>query len=140
MDRIFTVSNVAILVSLVMSLYAVLKSVAPKTKTEVDDKIVSLIEKARPWVYNFASLAWTIVETLGKSGQIDKLQKYSEYMNILKDGFMQAYGEEMPPALESDAQLIAQGLSAAEKLDKMNSLNPTAPAKAKEVSVLKPQA
>ncbi len=140
MDRVFTVSNVAILTSFVMSLYAVLKNIAPKTKTEVDDKIVNLVEKARPWVYNFASITWTIVENMGKSGKVDKLQKYSEYMNILRDGFKQAYGEEMPQALESDAQLIAQGLSAAEKLDKVNSLNPTAPAKAKEASALKPQA
>ncbi len=140
MEKILTVSNVAILASFAMSIYAVLKNIAPKTKTEVDDKIVNLIEKTRPWVYNFASLAWTIVENMGKSGKINKFQKYSEYINILKDGFKQAYGEEMPPALESDAQLIAQGLSAAEKLDKVNSLNPTVPAKAKEASVLKPQA
>lgn len=136
----FTVGNVALVVSLIASFYALLKTMAPKTQSTADDKALELIDRARPWIFSFSSLAWSIVESLSKSGKIDKLTKFSEYMRILKEGFEQAFGKEMPMALESDAQLIAQGLSAAEKLDKVNSLNPIEPATAREALALKPQA
>jgi hypothetical protein len=137
--ELFTVTNVALGISLIASLYALLKTIAPKTKTTADDKVVEFVERARPWVFNFASLSWSIVESLASTGKIDKLNKYSKYMDILREGFEGAFGEKMPKALEADAQFMAQGLSAMDKLEREVSQNPQPPA-AKEALVLKPQA
>ena len=113
-----TPANVAIVVSLMMSAFAVLKVVAPKTKTTVDDDIVAFVEKARPWVRDFALPAWALVEQLQKQGKILKGGKYDEYLTVLRDAFAASFGRALPKELEVDAQLMAQGLSAAEKLQK----------------------
>jgi hypothetical protein len=118
MSEYLTPANVAILISVLMSLYAILKTIAPKTKTTVDDDIVAFVEKARPWVRDFAFPVWSLVEQLQKQGKILKNGKYGEYITILRDAFRQSFGKEMPKALETDAQLLAQGLSAADKLSK----------------------
>ncbi|PKL44334.1 MAG: hypothetical protein CVV41_06765 [Candidatus Riflebacteria bacterium HGW-Riflebacteria-1] len=124
MSEYLTPANVAIVVSLIMSLYAILKAVAPKTKTTIDDSIVALVEKGRPWVRDYAYPIWALVEQLQKAGKLDKLNKYGEFMSILRDGFKDAFGKELPEALEVDAKLMAQGLSAADKLSKAVTVNP----------------
>lgn len=124
MSEYITPANVAIVVALVTSLVAILRTIAPKTKTTVDDDIVAFIDKARPWVYDFSGPIWSLVEQLYKSGKIDKLNKYGEFMSILREGFKDAFGRELPEALESDARLMAQGLSAADKLSKSVAVNP----------------
>lgn len=124
MSEYLTPANVAIVVSLIMSLYAILKAVAPKTKTTVDDDVVAFIDKARPWVRDFAGPIWALVEQMQKAGKLDKLNKYGEFMSILRDGFKDAFGKELPEALEVDAKLMAQGLSAADKLSKAVTVNP----------------
>ncbi|GEM_PF-1698178 len=118
MSEYLTPANVAIAISLLASLYAVLKTIAPKTKTTIDDDIVAFVERARPWVRDFAFPVWSLVEQLQKQGKILKNGKYGEYITLLRDAFKQAYGRDMPKALEVDAQLMAQGLSAADKLAK----------------------
>lgn len=125
MSEYITPANVAIVISLLASLYAVLKTIAPKTKTTVDDDIVAFVDKARPWVRDFSGPIWALVEQLQKAGKIDKLNKYGEYMSILREAFKDAFGKELPEALETDAKLMAQGLSAADKLAKVETVNPT---------------
>lgn len=124
MSEYLTPANVAIVISLVMSLYAILKAVAPKTKNTIDDSVVAFVEKGRPWVRDFSGPIWALVEQLHKAGKIDKLNKYGEYMWILRDAFKDAFGKELPEALEVNAKLMAQGLSAADKLSKSVAVNP----------------
>lgn len=124
MSEYITPANVAIVISLLVSLYAMLKTIAPKTKTTVDDDLVAFVEKARPWVRDFAAPIWAVVEQLQKAGKIEKLNKYGEYMSVFREAFKEAFGKEMPEALETDAKLMAQGLSAADKIAKEVALNP----------------
>lgn len=125
MSEYITPANVAIFISLIASIYAVLRTIAPKTKTTVDDDIVAFVEKARPWVRDFAGPIWALVEQLQKAGKIEKLNKYGEFMSILRESFKDSFGKELPEELEADAKLMAQGLSAADKLAKEVSVNPT---------------
>jgi hypothetical protein len=125
MSEYLTPANVAIAVSLLMALYSLIKTIAPKTKTTIDDDIVAFVERARPWVRDFAGPVWALVEQLQKQGKILKNGKYGEYLTILRDAFKQTYGQDMPKALEVDAQLMAQGLSAADKLVKESVVLPT---------------
>lgn len=125
MSEYFTATNVAIVLSLLASFYALLKTIAPKTKTTADDKVVELVEKARPWVSQFGGLIWSFVEQMANTGKIEKLNKASEYMKIIRESFKQAFSADMPEALNGDAELIAKGLSAIEKLEKGVTLNPT---------------
>jgi len=118
MSEYLTSANISIAISLIMSLYAILKTMAPKTKTTLDDDLVVLVEKGRPWVRNFALPVWSLVEQLFSQGKILKNSKYGEYLSIFREAFKQTYGKEMPKELEVDAQLMAQGLSAADKLGK----------------------
>lgn len=118
MSEYLTPANVAIVISLLMSLYSVIKTIAPKTKTTIDDSIVSVVEKGRPWVRDFAFPIWSLVEQLFNQGKILKNSKNGEYLAIFREGFKQAFGQDMPKELETDAQLLAQGLSAADKLEK----------------------
>lgn len=124
MSEYITPANAAIIVALLASLFAILRTIAPKTKTTVDDDIVAFIDKARPWVRDFSGPIWALVEQLHKAGKVDKLNKYGEYMSILRDAFKDAFGKELPEALETDAKLMAQGLSAADKLSKAVAANP----------------
>ncbi|HAE37845.1 MAG TPA: hypothetical protein DCG57_04300 [Candidatus Riflebacteria bacterium] len=124
MSEYITPANAAIVAALLTSLLAIFRTIAPKTKTTVDDDIVAFIDKARPWVRDFSGPIWALVEQLQKAGKIDKLNKYGEYMSILREGFKDAFGKELPEALEVDAKLMAQGLSAAEKLSKAVPVNP----------------
>lgn len=124
MSQYITPANMVIVISLIASLFAVLKSIAPKTKTTVDDDVVAFVEKTRPWVRDYAYPVWALVEQAQKSGKIQVLNKYGEYISILREAFKDAFGQEMPEALEVDAKLMAQGLSAAEKLTKAVTVNP----------------
>jgi hypothetical protein len=118
MTEYLTPANLAIAVSLLTSLYALLRTIAPHTKTTVDDNIVAFVEKNRPWVRDFAWQVWSLVEELQRQGKILKGGKYGEYITILRDYFKKTHGREMPAELEADAELMAKGLSAADKLDK----------------------
>lgn len=125
MSEYLTPANVAIVISLLASLYAVLKTIAPKTKTTVDDDVVATVEKGRAWVRDYAAPIWSIVEQLQKAGKLKKVNKLDEYMSIFREAFQEAHNKEMPEALEADAKLMAQGLSAADKLAKVETVNPT---------------
>ncbi len=125
MSEYLTPANLAIAISLFASIYAVLKTIAPQTKTTVDDDIVSFIDKGRAWVQSYGFPIWSVVEQLEKAGKIQRLSKYGEYMSIFREAFKSAFGKEMPEELETDAELMAKGLSAADKLAKEVSANPT---------------
>ena len=124
MSEYLTPANMAIAISLLASLYAVLKTIAPKTKTTVDDDVVATVEKGRAWVRDYAAPIWSIVEQLQKAGKLKKVNKLDEYMSIFREAFQEAHNKEMPEALEADAKLMAQGLSAADKLAKVETVNP----------------
>ena len=112
------------MISVVTALYAIFKAVAEKTENKVDDKIVESIERARMWLYTYAQPVWCTVEQLGQSGAIKKTRKFEEYMSILREVYKGAFGEEMPKSIETEAGVLADGMSAADKLYRKE--NPTA--------------
>lgn len=124
MSEYITPANVAIVISLLTSIYAILRTIAPRTKTTIDDDIVAFIDKARPWVHDFSGPIWALIEQLHKAGKIEKLNKFGEYMSVFREAFKDAFGKEMPEELEADAKLMARSLSAADKLSKSVAVNP----------------
>lgn len=124
MSEYITPANAAIVVALVTSFIAILRTIAPRTKTTIDDDIVAIIDKGRSWVRDYAFPIWSAVEQLEKAGKIERLNKYGEYMSVFREAFKSAFGKEMPEELETDAELMARGLSAADKLSKSVTVNP----------------
>ena len=118
MKEYLTPGNIAIAISVITALYTVFKAIAEKTENKIDDKIVESIERARMWLYTYAQPVWCTVEQLGASGAIKKSEKFDEYMNILKDAYKNAFGKEMTSSLETEAGILAEGMSAADKLNK----------------------
>lgn len=124
MKEYLTPGNIAIAISVITALYTVFKAIAEKTENKVDDKIVESIERARMWLYTYAQPVWCTVEQLGQSGAIKKTRKFEEYMSILREVYKGAFGEEMPKSIETEAGVLADGMSAADKLYRKE--NPTA--------------
>lgn len=116
MKEYLTPGNIAIAISVITALYTVFKAIAEKTENKVDDKIVESIERARMWLYTYAQPVWCTVEQLGQSGAIKKTRKFEEYMSILREVYKGAFGEEMPKSIETEAGVLADGMSAADKL------------------------
>ncbi len=136
----FTVQNMTAIFALLTALYAVLKTAAPRTRTSLDDKIVASADRFKYWIREYAPLAWAIAEQLCNSGKIAKLDKYAEYLKILKEAFHKSFGTAMTAETESEAALQAQGLSAVDKLQKAAAANPSTPAGGKEASKSQPAA
>ncbi len=124
MSEYIAPANVAIIIALVTSAVAILRTIAPRTKTTIDDDIVAFIDKARPWVHDFSGPIWALIEQLHKAGKIEKLNKFGEYMSVFREAFKDAFGKEMPEELEADAKLMARSLSAADKLTRPEPINP----------------
>lgn len=124
MKEYLTPGNIALAISVITALYTVFKAIAEKTENKIDDKIVESIERARMWLYTYAQPVWCTVEQLGQSGAIKKTRKFEEYMSILREVYKGAFGEEMPKSIETEAGVLADGMSAADKLYRKE--NPTA--------------
>lgn len=125
MENILNAPNLAMLISITAAVYAAIKAAAPKTENRFDDKVVDAVEKARAWMLSYAKPVWCVVEQLCESGAIKKSEKYGKYITTLKEAFETSFGEKMPAAVESEAALVAEGISAADKLCKAQSENPT---------------
>lgn len=124
MKEWITSGNIALLISIITALYAIFKAIAEKTENKIDDQIVDGIEKARVWLWTYAQPVWCTVEQLGESGAIKKSKKFEEYMAILKEVYKGAFKEEMPKDIATEAGVLADGMSAADKLAKNSKANP----------------
>lgn len=81
--------------------------IAPRTKTTVDDKIVSGIN----WALQHAQGVFNIVDDLTAAGLI-KTSKTEAFRKELQAQYRKVYGKDLPEAAVSAAENIAAGLAA----------------------------
>lgn len=118
MPEFINPTNVSILISLIMSVIAVLRTIAPVTKTTVDDDLVAFVDKSKATVRKLSLPIWAVIEEMEKAGKISKKAKYGEYLTMFRDFFRRTFGKEMPKEAEAEASILAAGYSASDKLQK----------------------
>ena len=116
-------TTVSIAVTFITAIYALIRTMAPKTQTKLDDNFVSLVEKGRVTVNQFALPIWAVVEEMQKSGKISQKSKFGEYLGMFRDLFRRTHGADMPKELEAEAETLAAGISASDKLQKKTLLS-----------------
>lgn len=85
----------------------ILEYIAPKTETDLDDKIV----KAVNWALSHANGAFAIIEDLKAVG-ILKGAKTDAFREELQKQYRKVYGKELPSQALAAAENVAAGLAA----------------------------
>lgn len=95
------------------------KKLIETTTTKRDDEMLAELERGYEWIQGFAPKAFVLVEELAKTGRLPKVQKALEFMRLCRDTYQKTQGKPLPKAIESAANIYAQGKAA---LDKVNLL------------------
>ena len=99
-----------------LALVILLRIIAPKTETKIDDELLAKLE----WLQKNAPLAFLKVKYLHESKQLPSgVDRYAEYLIRLGEAFGSAFGTGsaiLPENLQPAAKLIADGLHAGGKL------------------------
>ncbi|MBF0406485.1 MAG: hypothetical protein HQM10_03965 [Candidatus Riflebacteria bacterium] len=121
-----TVENITAFLVILGYLVAGLKWLAPRTTfTQVDDKVVSSIEKAEAWAFNVAPHIWPVIEELHLSGKIEAAKKPVSFLMELREAYRNAYGAKLPKSAEEIAKTVVKGISKDDKLNKLiQNVNP----------------
>lgn len=112
-----TVDRLAIIFSLLASALAVLKVIANRTPTTVDDRIVDAAERAKAWVSEVAPDVWAVVEVLAATNKLEPAKKADEFMRRLEEAHIKVNGAVLPDAAKEHAAVRAAGMSAFDKLN-----------------------
>lgn len=108
----------------VAALVFALSWVAPRTKTDADDKA---LERLR-WLQTNAVLAFSKIKYWTDSGKLPaSVDRYSSYLAELDKAFEASWGAKLPESLLPQAKLLADGLHAAAKLQDQAPAAPAAP-------------
>ena len=114
-----------IVVKIVVALLAVeriIRAIAPLTKSTFDDRIVDGLSSARKWVHRVAPHLWAVVEALTQTGIIKggSAAKAKEFRERLEKAYAMAYaGEKLPTVVAEEGGIVAAGLSAADKINRL---------------------
>jgi hypothetical protein len=95
-----------------------LRKIAPLTATDLDDRAVATWDAWRSWVFRMCPHFWNIVEELYLAGLLQKGGKLDDYRTRLGLAFSAAFGSEMPESLLKDAEALAAGLSAKDRIER----------------------
>lgn len=95
-----------------LSLIAVLRVVAPLTKTTRDDDAVAALDKGKAWVSTKAPILWAGIEVAGKLNALPAgAAKGIWYLEQIRRAYFEAHKSEIPKELEALAQKIAADIS-----------------------------
>ena len=111
-----TTENITLLLTLLLIAERVLRAVAPATQTTVDDEAVKGIDKAREWARTMAPAIYAVVEQLAATGKIAKAEKAKVFLNQLAEAYHRVEGAALPDQAHAEAEVLAKGLAAADKL------------------------
>lgn len=114
-----TTDNVTLALVVLMVLERILRAVAPRTETKIDDRILAGFDDARDWAEDMAPHLWAIVEALAAQGAIPKAQKAALFGMQLKETYHKATGKLLPDGAVAQAETVAAGLSASDKLTRL---------------------
>jgi lysyl-tRNA synthetase class I len=116
MNEYLNAANLALAVSLALAFERVLRAVAPITKTEFDDNLVREIDKAREWARDKAPVFYTVVEQAQEIGKILSKDKTKAFDAGIAQAFEATHGKPLPVQALREAQIVAMGLAASDKL------------------------
>lgn len=108
--------NLTTLFTVLLVLEIILRRVAPLTKTDADDKALAEIDKAKAWAMTVAPSFYAIVESLATTGKIEKAEKARTFLSELAEAYRRANGKPLPAEAHVEAETIARGLAAADKI------------------------
>lgn len=119
-------NHLTLLVTLFIALWQVSKSVlrwlAPRTKTTVDDSVLAFMGKAEAmeecdWVRDMAPGFFAQAESLGKKGELGSgIGKLAYYVLVARDAYQAAKGKPISAAGEILLKQYAGKLAAQQKL------------------------
>lgn len=111
-----SVENLTLAITLLLLAERILRAVAPMTATTIDDEAVKGIDKAREWARTMAPAIYAVVEQLAASGKIAKAEKAQVFLNHLEEAYHRVEGAPLPAQAHAEAEIVAKGLAAADKL------------------------
>lgn len=111
-----TTENITLILTLLLIAERVLRAVAPSTQTTIDDEAVKGIDKARGWARSMAPAIYAVVEQLAASGKIAKAEKAQVFLTQLAEAYHRVEGAPLPNQAHAEAEVLAKGLAAADKL------------------------
>lgn len=110
-----TTENITFVLTMLLVAERIVRAIAPITKTDLDDRAIREIDKAKEWGRSVAPAIYAIVEGLAASGKIPKAEKAKEFISEISEAYTRANGSTMPVQAIADAQTVARGLAAATK-------------------------
>jgi hypothetical protein len=116
MNEYLNAANLALAVSLALACERILRAVAPITKTEFDDNLVREIDKAREWARTAAPVFYAVVEQVREGNLWSTGLKKQTFDAEIAKAFEAIHGKPMPAQALMEAQVVAKGLAAADKL------------------------
>jgi hypothetical protein len=119
MPEWMTGQNLTTVVVVLLALWEAFKAIAPKTATKIDDNIVDAVGDAKEWARGSSPHAWAIAELLAAQGAIPKAQKSAAFALKLREAYIEATGKVLPDKALKEAELVAAGLSASDKLNRL---------------------
>jgi hypothetical protein len=108
----FTTEHLTAFIAGGLSLIAILRVVAPLTKTPKDDEALAALDRGRVWISTKAPILWASVEVAAKIGSLPaSVSKAVYFLELLKKSWSDAHQSEIPKDLEMIAQRIAAEIS-----------------------------
>lgn len=108
--------NLTTLFTVLLVLEAILRRIAPLTKTDADDKALAEIDKAKGWAMTVAPSFYAVVESLAATGKIPKAEKAQTFLAELAEAYRKANGKPLPAEAHAEAEIVARGLAATDKI------------------------
>ena len=101
-----------LIVLIVINGIVLLRAIAPKTETKVDDNIVSGYDSFTGFLMSYGPIVHSVVEELARTSKIEKLQKLNTYMHRLEEIWKAQTGKSLTDGQVSAAKEVATALSA----------------------------
>ena len=123
---------IAMVFSFMAAAFTFLVWLAPRTKTDLDDKAVAAIKNGKKFIEPIAQTTWHYVEEAQKNGLLPPgISKAVAFIDAISEEYKKHHDDVIPKEVKDFAQSIANGMSSADKVVKkieaLAPINPNAP-------------
>lgn len=115
-----SIENLTLAITLLLLADRILRTLAPITATPLDDEAVKAVDKAKDWARTMSPAIYAIVEQLAATGKIPKADKAQAFFVELAEAYRRSTGNSLPAQAHAEAEILAKGLAAADKMAKGN--------------------
>ena len=103
---------IGIVVIILLQGIALLRVIAPKTETKVDDRIVSGHDAFTGFLMSYGPVVHSVVEELARTSKIEKLQKLDTFLGRLEEIWRNQTGKALTSGQIATAKEVATAISA----------------------------